>query len=124
MEKAILLAVTASLCTATSSVCQRKGARSSPVADFDLRLVFRLARQPVWLLGIASMILGFVATGPSSTRPGWHSQVRDAERLFGDPYYLVRVATADLASQALRDEEPAGLDPLGLVAAGPTWRLS
>ena len=50
--------------------------------------------------------------------------VRHAERLFGDPYYLVRVATADLASQALRDEEPAGLDPLGLVAAGPTWRLS
>ena len=60
MEKAILLAVTASLCTATSSVCQRMGARSSPVAGFDLRLVFRLARQPVWLLGIASMILGFV----------------------------------------------------------------
>jgi drug/metabolite transporter (DMT)-like permease len=60
MEKAILLAVAASLCTATSSVCQRKGARSSPVAGFDLRLVFRLAREPVWLLGIASMILGFV----------------------------------------------------------------
>ena len=60
MEKAILLAATASLCTATSSVCQRKGARSSPAAGFDLRLVFRLARQPVWLLGIASMILGFV----------------------------------------------------------------
>jgi hypothetical protein len=49
--------------------------------------------------------------------------VRHAERLFGDPYYLVRVATADLA-QALHDEEPAGLDPLGLVAAGPAWRLS
>ena len=60
MEKAILLAVVASLCTATSSVCQRKGARSSPAVGFDLRLVFRLARQPVWLLGIASMILGFV----------------------------------------------------------------
>jgi len=60
MEKAILLAVAASLCTATSSVCQRTGARSSPPAGFDLWLVFRLARQPVWLLGIASMILGFV----------------------------------------------------------------
>jgi drug/metabolite transporter (DMT)-like permease len=60
MEKAILLAVTASLCTATSSVCQRKGARSSAAGGFDLRLVFRLARQPVWLFGIASMILGFV----------------------------------------------------------------
>jgi len=50
--------------------------------------------------------------------------VRHAERLFGDSYYLVRVTTADLASQALRDEEPAGFDPLGLLAAGPTWRLS
>ena len=60
MEKAILLAVTASLCTATSSVYQRKGARSSPAAGFDLRVVFRLARQPVWLLGIAGMILGLV----------------------------------------------------------------
>jgi drug/metabolite transporter (DMT)-like permease len=60
MEKAIVLAVVACLCTATASVCQRKGARSTETAGFDLRLVFRLARQPVWLLGIASMILGFV----------------------------------------------------------------
>jgi drug/metabolite transporter (DMT)-like permease len=60
MEKAILLAVAASLCTAMSSVCQRQSARSSQTAGFDLWLVFRLARQPVWLLGIASMILGFL----------------------------------------------------------------
>jgi DNA-binding Lrp family transcriptional regulator len=37
-------------------------------------------------------------------------QVRHAERLFGDPDYLVRVATADLgAYQALRDEKLATL---------------
>lgn len=60
MEKAILLAVAASVCTATASVCQRIGARSSEAAGFDLGLVFRLARRPVWLLGVASMILGFV----------------------------------------------------------------
>ena len=29
-------------------------------AGFDVWLVFRLARRPVWLLGLASMILGFV----------------------------------------------------------------
>jgi hypothetical protein len=45
MQKAILLAVAASLCTSTSSVCQHKGARSSQAAGFDLRLVSRLARQ-------------------------------------------------------------------------------
>ena len=60
MEKAILLAVAASLCTATASVCQRIGARSTETTGFDVWLVFRLARQPVWLLGVASMILGFV----------------------------------------------------------------
>ena len=63
MDKAILFAVAASLCTATSSVCQRLGASASSTsqeAKFDLLLVFRLARQPIWLTGIASMILGFV----------------------------------------------------------------
>jgi hypothetical protein len=57
MELVILLALAASFCTATASVCQRVGARSSEV--FDIWLVFRLAQRPVWLLGIASMILGF-----------------------------------------------------------------
>jgi drug/metabolite transporter (DMT)-like permease len=59
MEKAILLAVAACFCTATASVCQRKGARDDQAAGFDVRLVFRLARRPIWLLGIASMIGGF-----------------------------------------------------------------
>jgi DNA-binding Lrp family transcriptional regulator len=37
-------------------------------------------------------------------------EIRHAERLFGDPDYLLRVATADLASyQALRDEKLATL---------------
>jgi len=60
MEKAIPLALLASICTATSSVCQRLGARDSQPSGLDVWLVFRLARHPVWLLGIASMILGFV----------------------------------------------------------------
>ncbi len=60
MEKAILLAVAASFCTATASVAQRQGARSvQTTAGFDVGLIARLARRPVWLLGIASMILGF-----------------------------------------------------------------
>ncbi|MGO8955891.1 MAG: DMT family transporter [Streptosporangiaceae bacterium] len=59
MDKAILLAIAASFCTATSSVCQRLGARDSQAASFDARLPFRLARRPIWLAGIASMILGF-----------------------------------------------------------------
>jgi drug/metabolite transporter (DMT)-like permease len=60
MDKAILLALVASFCTASSSVCQRLGARKDKTQGFDLRLVWHLARHPIWLLGLASMILGFV----------------------------------------------------------------
>jgi hypothetical protein len=60
MEKAIVLAAAACCCTAASSVCQRMGAKSSPASGFAIGLVFRLARRPVWLLGIACMIAGFV----------------------------------------------------------------
>jgi drug/metabolite transporter (DMT)-like permease len=62
MELAILLSLAASLCTATASVCQRLGARRAnhgEMRGFDALLVFRLARQPAWLLGFASMIAGF-----------------------------------------------------------------
>jgi drug/metabolite transporter (DMT)-like permease len=65
MELAILLSLAASLCTATSSICQRIGARrlerndGHEVHGFDPLLVFRLARQPAWLLGFASMMAGF-----------------------------------------------------------------
>jgi drug/metabolite transporter (DMT)-like permease len=62
MDKAVLLAIAASLCTATASVCQRAGARNTgPAAGgFAARLIVRLARQPTWLLGIAAMIGGFI----------------------------------------------------------------
>jgi drug/metabolite transporter (DMT)-like permease len=60
MEKAIVLAAAACCCTAASSVCQRMGAKSSPASGFAIGLVFRLARRPVWLLGIVFMIAGFV----------------------------------------------------------------
>jgi drug/metabolite transporter (DMT)-like permease len=59
MELAVLLSVAASFFTATSSVCQRLGARTVKVTGFDPWLVFRLARRPVWLLGFASMLAGF-----------------------------------------------------------------
>jgi drug/metabolite transporter (DMT)-like permease len=59
VELAVVLAVAASFCTATSSVCQRLGARGVTVSGFDPWLVFRLARQPVWLLGFTSMLAGF-----------------------------------------------------------------
>jgi hypothetical protein len=61
MQAAVLLAIAASFCTATASLAQRQGAKSvQTTGGFDTRLLLRLARQPVWLLGIGSMIGGFV----------------------------------------------------------------
>jgi len=61
MVKAVILALAASFCTATSSVCQRLGAAPAPGGDrFSPRLILYLLRQPIWLAGVASMILGFV----------------------------------------------------------------
>jgi hypothetical protein len=45
MEKAILLALAASFCTATASVCQRLGAKSHEASGFDVWLIFRPARR-------------------------------------------------------------------------------
>ena len=61
METAVLLSVAAGFCTATASVAQRQGARSvQTTGGFDARLLLRLARRPVWLLGITAMIAGFL----------------------------------------------------------------
>ncbi|HUC38337.1 MAG TPA: DMT family transporter [Acidimicrobiales bacterium] len=61
MSEAVLLALAASFCTATSSVCQRLGAASAPGGEtFSAKLLLYLVRQPIWLAGVGSMILGFV----------------------------------------------------------------
>jgi drug/metabolite transporter (DMT)-like permease len=60
MGTAVVLAVIASFFTATSSVAQRLAAKSEPIGRFGPGLIIRLARHPLWLAGIASMILGFV----------------------------------------------------------------
>jgi DNA-binding Lrp family transcriptional regulator len=45
-------------------------------------------------------------------------EVRHAERLFGDPDYLLRVATADIAAyQSLRDEYLATLPGVGRLTS-------
>jgi drug/metabolite transporter (DMT)-like permease len=59
--EAALLALSASLFTATSSICQRLGAKETEHgAGFSVEILLRLIRRPIWLLGIASMIAGFV----------------------------------------------------------------
>ena len=46
------------------------------------------------------------------------AEVRHAERLFGDPDYLLRVATADIAAyQTLRDTQLAALPGIGRLTS-------
>jgi len=57
----VVLALAASTFTALASVAQRKAAAPAPgELSFSWRLAAYLLHRPVWFLGIASMILGFV----------------------------------------------------------------
>jgi drug/metabolite transporter (DMT)-like permease len=114
MELAILLSVVASFCTATSSVCQRLGARGVKVTGFDPWLVFRLARKPVWLLGFASMLAGF-ALQVAALHFGPLALVQPilaAELLFVFGYLAVRTARR----QARRVQPREWLAAVGMSA--------
>src|SRR5258707_9306319 len=117
MDKAILLAVAASLFTATSSVCQRLGASRTQADRFDLRLIMRLARRPVWLAGIGAMILGF-ACQVSALHFGALALVQPIlalELLFVFAYMAVlgsrRGAPRDLPSPARVSHGPSPFPP-------------
>jgi drug/metabolite transporter (DMT)-like permease len=57
----VVLALTASVFTALASVAQRRAAAPAPAEGRpSLRLIEYLLHRPVWFLGIACMILGFV----------------------------------------------------------------
>ncbi len=57
----VILALTASGFTALASVAQRRAAAPAPgEMSFSWRLAGYLLHRPVWFLGIASMIIGFV----------------------------------------------------------------
>ncbi len=61
MSVEILLALVASLFTATSSVAQRVAAAPAPgEITFSWRLLLFLLRRPVWFFGILCMIAGFL----------------------------------------------------------------
>jgi drug/metabolite transporter (DMT)-like permease len=136
MDKAILLAVAASVCTATASLGQRKGAKNNETAGFDARLLIRLAHQPAWLLGIAAMIGGF-AFQITALRYGDLALVQPilaAELLFVFGYLAVagsrRVTGRDVLAAAamsagigvfLRMAAPSGGR---LHAPGSSWLLA
>jgi drug/metabolite transporter (DMT)-like permease len=61
LGEAVIFALVASFFTATSSVCQRLGARQTEITGrFGVKLILDLLGQPLWLVGVASMIAGFI----------------------------------------------------------------
>lgn len=57
----VVLAVLAASGNATASVLQRKAARREPQArTFSIRLMWDLARQPVWIAGVAALFIAFL----------------------------------------------------------------
>ena len=82
MDKAISLALAASFCTATSSICQRLGARNAigpGAAGVDIWLIFRLARRPIWLAGLAGISPELREAahidGANAVRTFWHIEL-------------------------------------------------
>ena len=62
----IVLMIVAAALNATASVLQRRASRQEPEsAEFSLRMLLDLAQRPVWVLGILSMLAGFVLHGVS-----------------------------------------------------------
>ncbi|MGO9961185.1 MAG: DMT family transporter [Solirubrobacteraceae bacterium] len=57
----IVLALTSALLFALGSVLQQRAGAAAPSAGAASGLLLRMARRPVWLVGIASDSLGFVA---------------------------------------------------------------
>jgi drug/metabolite transporter (DMT)-like permease len=57
----IALALTSALLFALGSVLQQKAGFDSPSAGASSRLLLRMSRRPVWVAGIASDGLGFIA---------------------------------------------------------------
>ncbi|MGO9752714.1 MAG: DMT family transporter [Solirubrobacteraceae bacterium] len=57
----IVLALTSALLFALGSVLQQKAGFSEPSVGASSRLLLRMARRPVWLAGVASDLLGFLA---------------------------------------------------------------
>ncbi|GAA4834051.1 DMT family transporter [Saccharopolyspora rosea] len=55
----VFLMLVAALCNATASVLQRRQAKEQ-TSGFSLSMIVDLARRPLWILGIATMIVGFV----------------------------------------------------------------
>lgn len=128
----VVLMVVAAALNATASVLQRHATKDEPEsAGFSLSLLTDLIRRPVWLLGIATMVAGFVLHGVaialshlSLVQPLLVVEL-PCTLLLASWYFGVRIPQRDWAAIGLQTVglaafvvclRPVGGDPGGLPA--------
>lgn len=134
----VVLMVVAATLNATASVLQRHATKDEPEsAGFSLHLLTDLVRRPVWLLGIATMLAGFVLHGVaialshiSLVQPLLVVEL-PCTLLLASWYFGVRIPARDWAAIAAQTAglaafvaclRPTGGDPHRLPAAA--WALA
>lgn len=134
----IALMVVAAMCNAGASVLQRRASRTEPEsAEFSARMITDLVRRPAWLLGVCTMLAGFVLHGVSIS-VSWIALVQPvlvaelpftlllaswAFRLRIPPrdWLAIGLASAGLAT-FVECLDPTGGDPGGTPL--PVWALA
>lgn len=111
----VVLMLVAAFLNASASVLQRRATRNEPDSRaFSLTMLLDLARRPSWLLGIASMIAGFLlhAVSISVSRIALVQPLLVAEL----PLTLVLASWAFKLRIETRDRVAIGLQSVGLAA--------
>lgn len=111
----VALMLLAALCNASASVLQRRASKAEPSsAEFSLHMFVDLVRRPVWLLGIATMLAGFLLHAVSISV----SQIALVQPLLVAelPFTLILAAVTFHLPVGKRDWLAIGLASLGLGA--------
>lgn len=109
------LMLLAALCNASASVLQRKASKKEASSEqFSLHMFWDLARRPVWLFGILTMLTGFLlhAVSISIAQIALVQPLLVAEL----PFTLILAAVTFHLPVAKRDWVAIGLASLGLGA--------
>jgi drug/metabolite transporter (DMT)-like permease len=110
----IALMVVAAFCNASASVLQRKADKNeAPTDQFSLHMFWDLAHRPIWVLGIATMVTGFLlhAVSISISRIALVQPLLVAEL----PFTLILASLAFHLPVSRRDWTAIGLACLGLA---------
>ncbi|WP_433230230.1 DMT family transporter [Actinomadura formosensis] len=67
---AVLLGVLTGACNALASVLQRRATKTAPAGTFSPALILEMLRRPLWLGGIAALIIAFLLQAAALSQAG------------------------------------------------------